>query len=380
MQCPGQVGHVKGSARGAKQACAACARGINQRLQRHGFTQCKTDAYIYKLAEGGSFVKLLASVGDFLVIASGKTILQTAKGILRIKCEVKDMGPATSMLQWKVERAPARIKISQPACISKMLADSSMSGCKSSPAPYCSGLGISSAQDSEPTLTTTQAAARKRIIGSLRCLADSARPGISCITGALAMRAMQPSQRRWRAIQRALRHLKSATRHGIICGAKDPQLKARSGSGCAGRAGARRSAAGSIFEWRGGPISWKSSCQKSAALSATDGESIAASEAARHATWLRRLLREMGHAQHQPTPLRLDNQSTIRISTTKDKAKKSKRIDFKRHCAREKHEDSAITIRHIPAADMKADFLTKQLTPPKRKHNLTITNITSSPP
>eukprot|EP00965_Chrysotila_dentata_P058727 1948589-Pleurochrysis_carterae.AAC.1 len=58
-------------------------------------------------------------------------------------------------------------------------------------------------------------------------------------------------------------------------------------------------------------ITWSSKKQPSVALSSCEAEIIAASEAAKEATYLRTLLDELGENTKDATPLHLDNKSAI---------------------------------------------------------------------
>eukprot|EP00965_Chrysotila_dentata_P161547 5335901-Pleurochrysis_carterae.AAC.1 len=58
-------------------------------------------------------------------------------------------------------------------------------------------------------------------------------------------------------------------------------------------------------------ITWSSKKQPSVALSSCEAEIIAASEAAKEASYLRTLLNELGDDTESATPLYLDNKSAI---------------------------------------------------------------------
>eukprot|EP00965_Chrysotila_dentata_P152345 5034698-Pleurochrysis_carterae.AAC.1 len=61
-------------------------------------------------------------------------------------------------------------------------------------------------------------------------------------------------------------------------------------------------------------ITWSSKKQPSVALSSCEAEIIAASEAAKEATYLRALLKELGANVDDATSLHLDNKSAIDLS------------------------------------------------------------------
>ena len=53
----------------------------------------------------------------------------------------------------------------------------------------------------------------------------------------------------------------------------------------------------------GGPVSWKSTRQKSVSLSTAESEWYAASEAGKEILYLRFILHDFGFSQEEPTPL-----------------------------------------------------------------------------
>ena len=55
-----------------------------------------------------------------------------------------------------------------------------------------------------------------------------------------------------------------------------------------------RSTMGYVFTLAGGPVSWKSTLQATVALSTTEVEYMAATEAAKEALWLKGLIKELG--------------------------------------------------------------------------------------
>jgi hypothetical protein len=62
----------------------------------------------------------------------------------------------------------------------------------------------------------------------------------------------------------------------------------------AGELDTGRSRTGYVFVMAGGAISWKSNLQTTVATSSTEAEYMAASDAAKEAVWLRRLLGDLG--------------------------------------------------------------------------------------
>ena len=68
---------------------------------------------------------------------------------------------------------------------------------------------------------------------------------------------------------------------------------------------------GYVFLAAGGAITWKSKKQTMIALSSTEVEYVALSEAGHKAIWLRNLYRELGFPQECPTPIQGNNKGSV---------------------------------------------------------------------
>lgn len=84
-------------------------------------------------------------------------------------------------------------------------------------------------------------------------------------------------------------------------------------------------------------MSWKSNLQPVVALSTTEAEFIALSEAVKEVVWLKGLLKDFGHEQQQ-VKIYCDNQSAIYLTKNQQFHNRTKRIDIKFHYVREQIE------------------------------------------
>jgi len=106
---------------------------------------------------------------------------------------------------------------------------------------------------------------------------------------------------------------------------------------------------------------------ESVALSSTEAEYIAGAHAAKEAIWLQRLLAELGMPNHDPSVLRMDNQSAIAIAKNPQSYNRTKYTEVRHHYLRSKVEEEELELEHIPTGDRVADPLTKALN--KEKHS-----------
>ncbi|GAA5904679.1 hypothetical protein JCM5296_003624 [Sporobolomyces johnsonii] len=110
-----------------------------------------------------------------------------------------------------------------------------------------------------------------------------------------------------------------------------------------------------------GAISWNSRRQRSVAISSTEAEYVALSEAAREAVWLRQLLTDLGYTASSPTQIRGDNTGSLILASHPSSHSRTKHIGVHYHYTRERVEDEEIVLEWVPTGAMAADLFTKGL-------------------
>ncbi|CAL2262890.1 unnamed protein product [Prunus armeniaca] len=122
----------------------------------------------------------------------------------------------------------------------------------------------------------------------------------------------------------------------------------------------RRSTIGFVFTIVGGPVSWRSILQSTVALSTTEAEYMAVTEAIKEAIWLQGLLDDLG-IQHDHVDVHYDSQNAIYLAKNQVHHARTKHIDVRFHFVREIIDEGDILLQKIGAADNPADMLTKGL-------------------
>ena len=122
----------------------------------------------------------------------------------------------------------------------------------------------------------------------------------------------------------------------------------------------RHSTCGYAFFILGGPISWGSKKQSVLALSSTEAEFMAATEAAKESQWITTFLREIGFPLRQ-TILYGDNKRANALILNPMYHSRTKHIDIRYRYIAELTDSGVIKITHCRSKDMIADILTKPL-------------------
>ena len=161
----------------------------------------------------------------------------------------------------------------------------------------------------------------REAVGSLMYVTTTFRPDIAYAVSQVAQFCENPGRPHWTAVKRIMAYLKGTLNHGIVFGKKEEeealQLYGYTDADYAGDLDHRRSTTGYIYKLNGGPVAWCSRRQQCTAMSTTEAEYVAASETAKEATWLRRILNDVGTPQINPTLIKCDNQSAISLITNR---------------------------------------------------------------
>lgn len=193
-------------------------------------------------------------------------------------------------------------------------------------------------------------------------LAVVTRPDISFAVSYASQFLEQPRERHWRLVTRIFKYLKGSTSMGILYGSsvKRGELKIFSDADYAGEPASRRSVSGMVSMYGGGAVTWMSRRQQCVSLSTTEAEYVAASEAAKEAVWLSRLLRSIALVRTAPV-LYCDNVSAIRLARNDEFHRRSKHIDVRYHYIRELLKSGKLLVEYVASKDQVADICTKPI-------------------
>jgi hypothetical protein len=120
------------------------------------------------------------------------------------------------------------------------------------------------------------------------------RPDIAHAVGVVRRYMNNPCKEHWEAVKWILRYLKCTTTHTLCFGGSDTFLQGYVDLDMTGDKDNRRSTTGYVFTIGGTIVSWISKLEKVVALSTTEVEYVAATEASKEMIWLQRFMVELG--------------------------------------------------------------------------------------
>ena len=305
-------------------------------------------------------------VDDMLVLGSDRTEIASIKSKLKNRFEIEDLGPARYCLGLEIDRNAERktVRLSQRAGAEKCLtkyrcADARV---REKCVPYTPKQDTA---DSEDDPITTELPYRE-CVGAQLYLATCIRPDLAFSVSSHASHNSKPTRRAWKRVMQTNKYINATKNCGIVYnGNINPPEKNRISvyvdSDHAGDIRSRKSRTGYIVMMNGGPISWSSRLQSHVALSSTEAEYYAITDAVQEALWLRSLLGELGFPQRSATAVYEDNKGARDLSKNPIYQKRTRHIQIKYHFVRSHIDNGSILIVPVNSEGQLADFLTKPL-------------------
>ena len=166
----------------------------------------------------------------------------------------------------------------------------------------------------------------------------------------------------WKVGKHVLRYLRGTSKYGLWYKKTDEvKLHGFMDVDWAGSPTDRKSTSGGIFSIGSTTVSWYSRKQRSVALSSSEAEYMAASQAACEAIWIRKILVILFGSHLDPSVIHCDNQSCIKLSINPVFHDISKHIDIRYHHITDCVQRKIMLLQYIPTEDQDADILTEAL-------------------
>lgn len=355
-----RVCHLKRSLYGLKQAPRCWNKRFAEYLLKLGFKRSDSDPCLFIQRKNSELLLLVLYVDDGLVAATNK--IQLEELIRKLKEEFKVTNkPASYYLGFEIGyQKDGSIKVSQAAYTNKILDRFGMSQCKPVVTPIIKGAQSGKVEKAEKSFPYRQA------VGALMYLMTGTRPDIAFAVGVASRSLENPTESDWLGVKRIFRYLKGTACQGLTYkqGYKKDTLECYSDADHGGDDTTGRSTSGVICMYAGGAISWLSQRQSSVAISTTEAEIVAASEAAREIVWLKRLLEEIINVSILPE-LQVDNEAAIRLAQNPEYHRRTKHIKTRHFFVRELVTAGDIEVKRVPTEFQIADIMTKPLHKPR---------------
>ena len=303
---------------------------------------------------------------DDLFLMGERHQIDMLKKKLKEEYEMTDMGSVQEALGVEFDRLQdGSMMIHQSTYINKILKRFLPMESKSKEMNIPIGANDKFEKTKEDEETTDQS--YSALLGSLMYLSIWTRPDIALALSTFARFSVKPSQRHWKGLLRVLRYVSKTKNWGLRYRRCDnAELIGYSDAAYQYDVDDLKSQTGYLFKYGECLISWKSKKQSTTALSSTDAEYQAISDAMREAIWLRRFKMVDGLSEDELESVRIyeDNMGVEAMVKNPVHHSRTKHILVKYHYARECVEKGWIKVDWINTKEMTADMLTKGLWQP----------------
>ena len=357
---------LKKSLYGLKQSPRQWNIRFDQCMQSLKFVKSYADPCLYFKNIASVPLFLLIYVDDMLIISP---CLKSIEHVQKCLCEnfaMKDLGDAKRILGINIvrDRNKSTLVLNQISYVEKILSKFNMSSAGPTNVPLASHFVLSKYQS--PT-TDTEIDKMKKVpyssaIGSVMYLMVSSRPDLAYAMSCLSKYMSNPGMPHWKALQWLLKYLISSMKFGLTFSkcSEGVKLVGYVDSNYANDRDNGKSTTSYVFTFCGSCISWKSQLQPIVALSTTESEYIALTEAFKEAMWLKGLVSEIGFLK-QDVVVFSDSQSAIHLCKNPVFHDRTKHINVRFHFIRDIVEKGIIKLAKVASQFNPADMGTKCL-------------------
>ena len=351
---------------GLKQSGREWNIELDNKIQLCGFIRLQSDPCVYVRRDKRELAIITVWVDDLLLFATSNNYMDKMKSDLKSQWEITDMGEPSKIVGIEITRESEKISISQKVYIESILSREGLIRANAVATPLDANVPIGPNPDGNEGNRSNSYA---RLLGELQFIANATRPDITYALNKLASYTANPSMIHVTALKRVLRYLSGTRNYGITYNA-DPKNNKEIFYGFADAAYKNaddlKSTTGYVFIAADGAITWRSKKQSITALSSTEAEYVALSEAAREACWLRTLHNELAFPPNKATIIKGDNEGALALARDPQFHNRSKHIEVRWHYVRDQVHLKNIYLDSCRDPDQTADVLTKAL--PRAKH------------
>ena len=377
---PRSVCRLLKSIYGLKQSPRASYGPIHDFFTSNNFIRSESDHSLFINYE--KKVILLLYVDDLVLAAPSKDLIYWIRMKLHNEFEMTDLGDLCTFFGLEIERNRSRrtLHLSQRTYIIKILTEYGMLASNPTPTPADVHVRLQKS-NTDFVASLVEKQAYQSAVGSLMYVMLGTRPDISYAVSKVSQYSTNPNQTHWTAVKRIFQYLAGTPNRGLYYGIQG------NGTGYTdadwGSGEDRRSIGGYAFILNGAAISWNSKTQATVALSSTEAEYMALTQAVKESLWLQGILDDLGARKHltEMRNISIDNQGAIPLAKNPEFHARTKHIDIQYHFVREHIEKGDIGLTYCHTSKKTADIFTKALPQPAfTTHNVALGLIDLSVP
>lgn len=357
--CQRKVLKLKKAIYGLKQGSRSWNDKIDSFLLQLGYKKSMYEPCVYLKTERNQKTVVCLYVDDFFIFSNNKQQTDFLKRRLGETFKIKDLGEVRNCLgmQVTVDKRLGVINLNQGHYVDQLLERFKMTDCKIANTPMEMSLDLNKKSNGS---SDSEQIPYQQLIGSLMYLSVLTRPDISFAVSYMSQFNNCFTETHFKHAKRILRYLKGTKNYGLTFKGNESYLECFVDADWGNSSLDRRSYTGYCFQFSGSSISWESKKQNTVALSSTEAEYMAISEASKEAIYLKSLLQELMGVNGCVT-LYNDNMGAQKLAVNPVFHKRTKHIDVRHHFIRNAIHEKHVNLKYLETRKMPADMLTKGL-------------------
>lgn len=314
---------------------------------------------------------MISWIDDNLIVGSKEAVAATKKDLMdRFDCE--DCGDLDEYVGCKIDRIDdGAIKFTQPVILQSFDDEFDLPN-ESYNTPARAGTVLTKGEP-EDALGGQEQTKYRSGVGKMLHVMQYSRPEMYNSVRDLARHMSCATKKHTLAMLRAMKYAASTPNRGLVLrpdarwdGNPDFEftIGGRSDSDYAKEPVTRRSVSGGRVLLNGSPVMFKSSTQKTVALSVTEAELYAAVLCAQDMLYVMHVMESMGLKVAKPMVLECDNKGAVDLANNWSIGGRTRHIDVRQTFLRELKEEGILIVKWIPGSENDSDMFTKNLEGP----------------
>ncbi|CAI5768508.1 Retrovirus-related Pol polyprotein from transposon TNT 1-94 [Podarcis lilfordi] len=312
----GSVWRLHKSIYGLRQSARNWNMCLHEALEELGFKRSVADSCLYLKGSGETQEVILVFVDDILMMSQTSEQMQKFARELGKRFKLKQLGDVKSYLGVQIAKTEdGSFLLCQKGKIEQLLEKFRMSDCVGARSPMEAVYAKECQQAERVVFENTEVF--QSALGSLLYLSQWSRPDIAFAVNLLSREASNPSVQAWNGIKRVLRYLQETKDFCLRLPAQgEVKLTCFVDSDWANSED-RKSVSGLVVKFGDSVVGWRSRKQSLIALSSTEAEFSALSDACRELEFYVCLVKEICGENCLPVVVHEDNQWTQRFISPK---------------------------------------------------------------
>lgn len=334
---------------------------LHEALEELGFKRSLADSCLYIRGSGLKQQVVQVFVDDILAMAqTGEQVEKFAKELGK-RFKLKQLGDVKSYLGVQIARTEdGSFLLCQKGKIEQLLEKFRMSDCAGVRSPMETSFVKDSQQVERAAFENTEVF--QSALGSLLYLSQWSRPDIAFAVNLLSREAASPSVQAWNGIKRVLRYLQETKDFCLRLSAQgEVKLTCFVDSDWANSED-RKSVSGLVMKFGDSVVGWRSRKQSLIALSSTEAEFSALSDACRELEFYVCLVKEICEEDCLPVVVHEDNQPCLKLAETGQFKARTKHLDIRFQNVCQSVREGLVALKYCPSTKNLADGFTKPLT------------------